>query len=292
MHHEHGWDGQEVYEGVGGLLGTVHKGKRGWDTGDAPKICSNCDHTPKDKKQMIYVTYEVWKALMAICGVVKVEWQALLKGTIEENGDVRVSGYYIPKQEVGPAFVKNLDVIDDEFIRTNNIVAGIHSHANMSCFFSQTDVDHTNMSLIKHNIVVNNKGEYKAQTRIDLPCAMVKFIDALVYTVGEPDGEIVGLDNIVEKKWGFETTNVPATKPKWNDDKPSNTRYPGYIEEGMRDCPVCMLVPEEDSGICTCWTKNLRPMLPDFTEENYERETIGGRWWTLRSWLKHKYSSK
>lgn len=253
----------------------------GWNTGDAPKICTACSFTPSTTKQQIFVEYEVWRSLMSICSKVKVEWQALLKGRIEPNGEVMITGYYIPKQEVTGASVKNLDIIDDVFIRDNNIVAGVHSHAAMSCFFSTTDVEHTNMSLIKHNIVVNNKSEYKAQTRIDLPCGMVKFIDADVYTVGSPEATIVGIENIEEKKFGF-------TQSGWKTDHlPTVDKKEGSIPHAMRWCTVCSYAPEEDGGSCSCVTKNKRIMLPDFTHENYELDY--GRTYKLKSHLADKY---
>lgn len=242
---------------------------RGWDTGDAPKVCENCDWLPKTDKSKILMEYTVWKALMGLCAKVEVEWQALLKGRIDADGVIIITGYYIPKQEVGPAFVKNLDVIDDVFIAEHHIVAGVHSHAGMACFFSTTDVDHTNMSLIRHNIVVNNEGKYKAQSRVELPCGMVKFIEAELTTFGEPAIVIPGLDKIVRKTYGFTadhwntTKNTPALGMNQQDTK--------KLIEGIRWCPVCETCPEEDGGAtCLCWTKAHRPMLPDFTLEYYE----------------------
>lgn len=237
--------------------------KRGWDTGDAPKVCENCDWMPKDNKTQIRMEYSVWKALMGLCAKVEVEWQALLKGSVDREGVVTITGYYIPKQEVGPAFVKNLDVIDDVFIAEHHIVAGVHSHAGMSCFFSTTDVDHTNMSLIRHNIVVNNEGKYKAQSRVELPCGMVKFIDAELTTYGEPAIVIPGIDNIVKKTYGFEAST-------WSTKKALPDFSAKKLIDGFRWCPVCEMHPEEDAGTsCECFTKKLRPMLPDFTDEHY-----------------------
>lgn len=238
---------------------------RGWDTGDAPKVCENCDYLPKTQKTQFMMEHTVWKALMGLCAKIEVEWQALLRGTVDADGVVKITGYYIPKQEVGPASVKNLDVIDDVFIAEHHIVAGVHSHAGMACFFSSTDVDHTNMSLIRHNIVVNNEGKYKAQSRVDLPCGMVKFIEGELMTYGEPAIVIPGIENIIKKTYGFENGAWNTTKntPKTVSDK--------KLIEGIRWCPVCEQCPEEDSGAtCVCWTKATRPMLPEFTLEHYD----------------------
>lgn len=260
-----------------GAMGGGYVPKKGWDTGDAPKVCTDCSFLPKDTKQKILVDYEIWKTLMAICSTVKVEWQALLTGTIDEQGVVHVKGYWIPKQEVSASSVKNLDLIDDVVIVEKGIVAGVHSHGTMACFFSQTDMDDTNMSLIKHHIVVNNQALYKAQSRVELPCGMAKFVDAEVFTVGEPEANIVGLTNISERSFGFITKSEATTSAQ-----PLRC-------EGHRWCPSCGMCPEEDSGAtCICWTKGVRLMLPDFTPENYKLEY--GRTWELKENLKNKYN--
>lgn len=284
----HGYDPYDYgdYDAGAYKTPTHYQVKRGWDTGDAPKVCENCDWMPKDNKQKILMDHGTWRVLMALCSTVKVEWQALLKGTIDDKGVVLINGYYIPKQEVGPASVKNLDIIDDVFIRENGIVAGVHSHANMAVFFSTTDHTDTNMSLIKHNIVVNNKGEYKALSRVELPCGMVKFIEATVFTVGEPDVAIEGADRIVEKSYGFKGHTDYWAPPLKDDREVAGKSKPQ--EDAMRWCTVCSMTPEEDSGAsCTCWTKGDRCMLPDFTVENYEKSY--GRTWNLKDHLYHKF---
>lgn len=275
------WGGDErgwIDHQIGEHNNHIHpSAKKGWNTGDAPQVCKDCSFLG-ERKQVIHVQYEVWKTLMALCSTVKVEWQALLSGTIDADGKVIITGYYIPKQEVSASTVKNLDIIDDEFIAKHHIVAGVHSHGSMPCFFSVTDVEHTNMSLIKHNIVVNNKREYKAESRVELPCGLVKFIEADVYTIGEPEAEIVGVEKIVEKKWGFTPTAYTPRTTKSTD-----------IENGHRWCPTCNFKPEEDNGSCTCWTRQERLMLPDFTTEFYVKSFIHGNTWELKPELELKY---
>lgn len=287
----HGWmghlgdDGYDQYNTEGGWSGTQWNGtkgntvstyKRGWDTGDAPKVCTNCDFHSSTEKQKFLIDHEVWRALMSICSSVKLEWQALLTGEIKPDGTIHITGYYIPKQEVTASSVKNLDLIDDVVIAEKCIIAGVHSHGNMACFFSSTDVEDTNLSLIKHHIVVNNRSEYKAQSRVDLPCGMAKFIEGEVFTIGEPDVTIVGLENIGERKFGFMSAIDAKTEPTTG------------VEGGLRWCNTCGMCPEEDGGVnCTCWTKNVRFMLPEFTDENYERKH--GRTFELKSHLANKY---
>jgi hypothetical protein len=165
-----------------------------WNTGDVKKEAHQCSlDTPK---KTIVIAPEVYSAIIKLTKDVEVEWQALLKGVVLED-IVKVTGYYIPKQEVTGASVKNLDCIDDEFVRNNNIVATIHSHSNMGVFFSPTDEQDTNSSIIKHHIVVNNKLEFKAVSKVTLPCGLSKSVDANIEVLF-PFVEIEGLDNITE----------------------------------------------------------------------------------------------
>lgn len=262
----------------------TYKAKKGWDTGDAPKVCTDCSYLSTTQKQKILMNYDVWKTLMAICGTVKVEWQALLTGSVDAEGIVHITGYFIPKQEVTGTSVKNLDLIDDVVIQERSIVAGVHSHANMACFFSSTDDECTNMSLIRHNIVVNNDGKYKAQSRVDLPCGLVKFVNAEVFTVGEPSISVVGLENIKERVY------VPNTQYNWTPSE-SLTVADNNKLDGIRWCPVCEGCPEEDGGnTCLCWTKGKRHMLPDFSVDNYVLQH--GRSYELKPNLLLKYITK
>lgn len=241
----------------------------GWNTGDAPQVCTNCSYLPDTKKGVIEIAYPVWRVLKALCDIKKIEWQALLSGRIEADDVVVIDGYYIPLQEVSSATVKNLDVIDDEFIAHHNIVAGVHSHGDMAVFFSGTDVEHTNMSLIKHNIVINNKRDYKAQSRVELPCGLVKFIESDLFITDEPNVEIIGIENIKKATpIGFldkSQQGVTIFRKAGEQDKEP-------ITDGLRWCPTCDTMPEEDAGtICNCHTKGLRERLPEFTREFYCR---------------------
>ena len=207
-----------------------------WDTGDdtSSKICKSCDWSDNLVAGSIKITPEVYTVIKKLCSDVKDEWQMLLKGEERENGDVYVDGYYIPKQEVTGATVKNLDCIDQEFIDTNRIVATIHSHSTMSCFFSATDEEFTNMSMIDTHIVVNNKGEHKACMKTNLPCGMVKFFDTKVnvdYTM--PDVEVEGQDNIqkrtvksyYQKQWWEKDDKDKKDKKKEDKDIEYNMKY-------------------------------------------------------------------
>lgn len=177
-----------------------------WSVGEAPKECTKCDHVGDDKTRVL-VHPDVLSAIFYLCREVKSEWQMLLVGS-EVGNTVTVDGYYIPKQEVTAASVKNLEAIDEEFIKSRSIVATIHSHADMTVFFSAVDDECTNMSWIKHHLVVNNKGEFIAKTRHDLACGMVKFNEASVETLIPNKDGAQGSENITKKVYGFQTNNT------------------------------------------------------------------------------------
>lgn len=66
---------------------------RGWNTGDAPAVCTACSYTPETTTQKILMDYRVWDVLMGLCGQIKVEWQALLKGSVDADGAIYIDGY-------------------------------------------------------------------------------------------------------------------------------------------------------------------------------------------------------
>ena len=151
----------------------------------------------KDKFEIL-ITDPVNKVIKSLCSKVKVEWQLLLIGEGDQEGII-ITDYYVPKQEVTGSTVKNLDCIDAEAVKNMGIVATLHSHANMNVFFSSVDDESTNNSFIKTHLVVNNKFEFVACNRVDLPCGMVKFNSADVL-LEESDVEIKGFDAITVLK--------------------------------------------------------------------------------------------
>ncbi len=110
----------------------------------------------------------------------------------------------------------------------------MHSHNEIGVSFSSTDDDCTNHSFIKHHIVTNNKHDFLAISRVDLPCGLVKFAKAKV-VMKVPDVKIIkGYDNIEEKKW------APVTYPGngYNQNLPyyyQGKGYAGYKKEDTFD---------------------------------------------------------
>lgn len=175
--------------------GNGHTGPNKWSTGEAPQKCDNCDFMKTPATYNILLHPDVYSVIFYLCDKIKVEWQMLLTGAVLGQA-VHVNGYYIPLQQVTGSTVKNLDCIDPAFIEERDVVATIHSHADMGVFYSGVDDEYTNLSLIKHHIVVNNKNEIIAQSRYDLPCSMVKFVASHVSTMIPTAGAVIGEENI------------------------------------------------------------------------------------------------
>lgn len=196
--------------------------KDAWHTGDDHKDCvaEDCSFAKKFDAGVIFITTEVYTVIRKLCEEVKTEWQMLLKGTEDEiTGNIHITGYYIPKQEVSYASVKNTDCIDKKFIEENNIIATIHSHASMGCFFSVTDEEFTNMSTIPNHIVVNNDGEHKACVKWELPCGLVKFFETKVKVDHKiPDIEIDGKDNITQRVYNAYNKGKTYHKNFWDEE--------------------------------------------------------------------------
>lgn len=198
-------------EGINMSLWNYEK-KEEWDTGDKVDVVKLHDLDDVGVGGAIYLTPEIMGVIRNLCHEIKLEWQMLLCGKIV-GGNAHATGYWIPKQEVSGATVKNLDVIDKEVIAEREIIATIHSHANMQVFFSTTDEEYTNMSLIQRHIVVNNDFEFTACTRWDLPNDKVCFLKAkVIINIHEVD-KVEGVSNIeVKNDVGFQT-NYETYKP-------------------------------------------------------------------------------
>lgn len=189
-----------------------------WDTGEDYSVAKECSWGDKYTGITFYIMPEVWSVITQLCDDVKSEWQMMLCGE-EHDDNIIVTGYWIPKQEVTMSTVTNVDLIDSQVVREKKIVATIHSHANMGVFFSSTDTEFTNMSLIKNHIVVNNKGETCGTTRHSLPCGFTRFFDCKI-EVHVEKADVVGRENITEKKYFYQGVGYGSDVNKnWDTDK-------------------------------------------------------------------------
>lgn len=174
---------------------------RGWKTRKTHDIVKYADLNDVGIGGTFHISYDVMSVIRKLCTEIKLEWQMLLIGEYDLEGNVVITDYYIPKQEITGASVENLDCITQEFVTEKGIIATIHSHANMNTFFSATDVKDTNSSFIKHHIVVNNKLDFSAVTQWALPNGSIFFFKANVTTSYPQATEVKGIENITERAY-------------------------------------------------------------------------------------------
>lgn len=184
---------------------------KGWEVDKPAKCVTNCDHVADVPKHKILITKDVQHVIQAMLHKFpKHEWQMMLTGYIDSNSVCICKGYYIPKQEVKEAYVKNLDCIDVELIAKLGIVAGIHSHVNMHTTPSGTDIEDSVMSLINYHIITNNHLNMNGMRKTILPCgktAVVKCDVLLENAIDLDTLPIEGLENV--QKMVTTTTYYP-----------------------------------------------------------------------------------
>lgn len=201
-----------------------------WDV-NAVNCYSNCDHSKTMPVHNIVISDPLWLVIRAMLKRYPVvEWQMLLSGEIVEGEGCVCTGYYVTKQEVSAALVKHKDEITIEDIERNKFVAGIHSHVNMACVASYTDIQDSIMSPIPYHIIVNNRLELAGYRKATLPCGGLMSVGCGVKTQGEVDlsaVEIVGLERITESYphyagfngHGHNPHGYGGLSPQWREDK-------------------------------------------------------------------------
>ena len=116
-------------------------------------------------ERRVVMRSDVWEKIMALTRELDTEWAGYLLGEIDDE-EVYIDDLYVPEQEVTSASVeiKEDNVPDDV---KGRIVGHVHSHGNMSAFFSGTDIEHLNYAV---HLVVNKDEEYKCLLKIRAPC--------------------------------------------------------------------------------------------------------------------------
>jgi len=209
-----------------------------------PKEATSCSHCDLTIKPEFMLTPKLIAVSRKLCVDIAREWQILLIGDEKENG-IFCYDYFVPKQETGLASVQNNDEITLEFVKRKKIIATMHSHNEIGCSFSGTDDQCTNHSFIKHHIVTNNKHDFLAISRIELPCGLIKFAKAKVIMQVPTIKAVKGVENIEERKWapiyGGKTYYYDSkTKTGYYGKNPPNTGYnndhlPAHYRDDIKD---------------------------------------------------------
>jgi hypothetical protein len=146
---------------------------------DSKEITDKCPLNPKVPYVLVPVL--MWQTFLKLAKDINTEWIALLKGklTSDDKGEpvYLIESYYHPPQTAGGAHVD----IPTGVMPKPGTIGAIHSHVGMGVFFSGTDIAHSNWPV---EIVINNKAEYKAVSRLQLKCGEYAKYDATVYTDG------------------------------------------------------------------------------------------------------------
>jgi hypothetical protein len=180
----------------------------GWSTGESAmsncaKDCSWMDAQKFPEVKML-LSKKVGDTVKYLLENVPVEWQLLLIGAPvvhQEKEALLITDYYIPKQVVGAAHVRNIDCIDKTLITEKNVVSTMHSHVDMSAVFSQTDWESCNSSPIKYHVVINKRYEYEAVKQISLACGMFKFQHIKIAFEATQLEKPIGFENITKEEY-------------------------------------------------------------------------------------------
>ena len=144
-----------------------------------------CSRAPRGAIRM---ENSLWYDLITLCSYFKTEWMGFLVGTRESDRDCTIHDIYFPPQDAGQATVNPVLEAPEYHIEPHTI-GSIHSHVSMSARFSKTDIDHANWPV---EIVINDKAEYEATTRLTLPCGEFMRARSLVHLIGGQQELLIG----------------------------------------------------------------------------------------------------
>lgn len=180
----------------------------GWSTGESAmsKCAKDCSWAEQNKgpEVKMLLSKKVGDTIKYLLENVPVEWQLLLIGAPVVHQDkeaLLITDYYIPKQVVGAAHVRNIDCIDKTVIAEKGIVSTMHSHVDMGASFSNTDWESCNSSPIKYHVVINKRYEYEAVKQIPLACGMFRFQHIQIAFEKDALVKPEGFDNIAKEEY-------------------------------------------------------------------------------------------
>jgi proteasome lid subunit RPN8/RPN11 len=151
------------------IAAQVAKKETGNDVFRCPSDLTGC---PVAKKTKVYIPYGMFSKWIFFAQSIQTEWLAYLKGDELEDGSYQITEMYFPPQRATGAHCE----AEDGHIQPGTIGA-VHSHVNMGVFFSAEDIAHMNHPV---ELVVNAKGEIKANSRTVLECGRAHRGDAEV----------------------------------------------------------------------------------------------------------------
>lgn len=136
-----------------------------------------CPLQPKKDDRLVNVPYEMFQKWVWLAMVHNTEWIAYLKGE-QVEGIWEIRDFYFPKQRANGAHV---DAEDGEI--QAGTIGSVHSHVDMSAYFSAEDKAHFNHPV---EMVVNRKGNLAACVRVPLHCGKFARIETTAMLIGGP----------------------------------------------------------------------------------------------------------
>lgn len=141
------------------------------------------DKCPIAETPDIHVPRLMWDTFIELADACDTEWIALLLGRLPgpDQKVAEITGFYFPPQTATSTSVD----IPTGIVPKAGVIGAIHSHVDMSAFFSGTDKAHSNWPL---EIVINSKGNYDALIRYELKCGSFTKQQTKVLLLGDkPD---------------------------------------------------------------------------------------------------------
>lgn len=174
--------------GVGNQLPLKQMQPRVADTFSCPSDISGC---PVAKKTVVLIPLDLFNKWVFLAKRFPTEWIAyLLGGPVEGKPDeYQITGMYFPQQWVTPAHCEPAD----QQIKPGTI-GTVHSHVDMKAYFSTEDIMHFNHQV---EIVLNRRGEFEANGRIQLECGRYHRGPAEVKFTG--CAEVMELENLLKE---------------------------------------------------------------------------------------------
>lgn len=153
------------------------------DTFTCPEDLTTCPVAPKAS---VEITIEMFNQWTYLARRFSTEWIAYLLGerSATDPNKVIISGMYFPKQKANGGHCS----AEDREILPGTIGA-VHSHVGMNVFFSNEDVAHFNHDI---ELVVNNRGEIRANGRTRLDCGRYHRAEARVILSGTDEMQKLG----------------------------------------------------------------------------------------------------
>lgn len=110
----------------------------------------------------VRISWALWQRMIYLAQLEREEWMCYLMGDIETR---TIQDVWFPAQTRTSV---ECTALPGELEKAPAVVIGrLHSHHTMNAFFSKTDWEHMNGKI---EIVVNAKGEYKANCLVKLDC--------------------------------------------------------------------------------------------------------------------------